>query len=224
MIQNPFISNKHLRIYTILFDEDDTQEIPPLVYAQDLSLNGTLWNEYPMGRKNSSFLLSDGDVLRVTVGLYLRFRSAWCVRENRFSYLQRIEMRVSTTVLVLNSLLTICTCLQQQFKDHYIITPRVLGSGAYGRVHMAFKRDTGQQLACKILDMHAMKARSIEHGDEAEKASYFPASNVPGSKEVVAMRRESCGQRSLRKKLEFYQQEALILMKLSHVSRLSLEI
>lgn len=54
-----------------------------------------MWNDYPMGRGSSSFLLSDGDILRVTVGVYLRFRSARFVGENRFSYLQRIEMRVS---------------------------------------------------------------------------------------------------------------------------------
>lgn len=95
VIQNPFVSNKHLRIYTILFDQENPQEVPPLVYAQDLSMNGTLWNEYPMGKANGSFLLSDGDVLRVTAGVYIRFRSAGYSEENRMSYLQRIEMRVS---------------------------------------------------------------------------------------------------------------------------------
>jgi protein-serine/threonine kinase len=94
VIPNHFVSNKHLRIYTILYDREILHEIPPLVYAQDLSLNGTLWNDYPMGRGKGSFLLSDGDTLQITQGEYLRFN---CARDNRpdpFSRLQRIEMRV----------------------------------------------------------------------------------------------------------------------------------
>ena len=46
-------------------DEDETT-VPPLVYAEDLSRNGTFWNGRLIGRGNGGFLLSDGDVLRLS--------------------------------------------------------------------------------------------------------------------------------------------------------------
>lgn len=94
IIENPFISNKHLRIYTIIFDRENPQEVAPLVYAQDLSMNGTLWNDLPMGKGSGSFLLSDGDVLRLSPGFFLRF---CCVGrgDGCFDVVQRMEMEVS---------------------------------------------------------------------------------------------------------------------------------
>lgn len=98
-INNPFISNKHLRIYTILFDRENPSDIAPLVYAQDLSLNGTLWNNIPMGKGNGSFLLSDGDTLRLSPGIVLRFQqypdnTGNATAEGCFDALQRAEMKV----------------------------------------------------------------------------------------------------------------------------------
>ncbi|CAL5871977.1 uncharacterized protein PFLUO_LOCUS6234 [Penicillium psychrofluorescens] len=203
VIPNHFVSNKHLRIYTILYDREILHEIPPLVYAQDLSLNGTLWNEYPMGRGKGSFLLSDGDTLRIAQGEYLRFN---CARDNRpdpFSCLQRIEMR--------------------EFNDHYIITPRILGSGAYGRVHMAFKKGDGQQLACKIIDLQLAKAKAPETANEEQVSKFFIGRHGTASKALVAVRRESSHSTSIRERLQTYQQEALILQKLSHPNIIRVE-
>lgn len=58
------ISNKHVRIYSVIYDE--TTE--PLVYAENLSRNGCYWlqkkgskyQKYSIGKSNA-FLLSDGD-------------------------------------------------------------------------------------------------------------------------------------------------------------------
>ncbi|KAJ5619217.1 hypothetical protein N7510_003201 [Penicillium lagena] len=203
VIPNQFVSNKHLRIYTILYDRDILNEIPPLVYTQDLSLNGTLWNDYPMGQGKGSFLLSDGDTLRITQGEYLRFN---CARDNRpdtFSCLQRIEMR--------------------EFNDHYVITPRILGSGAYGRVHMAFKKGDGQQLACKIIDLQLTKAKALETANEEQMSKFFIDRQGTASKALVAVRRESFHSTFIRERLEAYQQEALILQKLSHPNIIRVE-
>lgn len=93
-ITNPFVSNKHVRIYTILFDQDDLDEIPPLVYAQDLSMNGTFWNGYRMAKGRGSFLLSDGDNLRVSVGVHIQFKSADPDKETNITQLQQLEMKV----------------------------------------------------------------------------------------------------------------------------------
>lgn len=97
-ITNPFVSNKHVRIYTILFDQDNLEEIPPIVYAQDLSMNGTFWNEYRMGKGKGGFLLSDGDILRIAVGIHIQFKSSDPDKENKFTQLQQLEMKVRVSI------------------------------------------------------------------------------------------------------------------------------
>lgn len=93
-LANPFVSNKHVRIYTIIFDQDSLQDIPPLVYAEDLSLNRTVWNDYRMGKGEGSFLLSDGDILTVSADIHIRFKSADPSKGTRFTPLQELEMKV----------------------------------------------------------------------------------------------------------------------------------
>ena len=56
---HPGCSNRHFRIYTVVFE----RHIQPLVYCQDLSLNGTFLNGKAIG-KNNAVLLSDCDELR----------------------------------------------------------------------------------------------------------------------------------------------------------------
>lgn len=109
VVNDPFISNRHLRIYTIIFDQENPDEVAPLVYAQDISLNGTSWNNYPMGKGNGSFLLSDGDTLKLSPSVHLLYRRDGHRSEDHFDMLQRVEMRV--------------------FEDQYTITQRKLGSG-----------------------------------------------------------------------------------------------
>ncbi|OKP00910.1 Meiosis-specific serine/threonine-protein kinase mek1 [Penicillium subrubescens] len=147
-ITNLFVSNKHVRVYTILFDQDNLGGIPPLVYAQDLSMNGTFWNDYRMGKDKGSFLLTDGDLLRVAVGIHVQFKSAGPDNENKFTQLQQLEMK--------------------KFQKSYVITQSMLGSGAYGRVHMAFNQNTGRQFACKIVDLQAVRADLQAQAREAQ--------------------------------------------------------
>lgn len=64
VLDDPTISNKHVRIYSVIYDE--TTE--PLVYAENLSRNGCSWlqkrgfkyKKYSICKSNA-FLLSDGD-------------------------------------------------------------------------------------------------------------------------------------------------------------------
>ncbi|KAJ5689400.1 hypothetical protein N7462_003792 [Penicillium macrosclerotiorum] len=200
-IQNPFVSNKHLRIYTILFDQDNLQDIPPLVYAQDLSLNGTSWNDYKMKGKGS-FLLSDGDVLRVAAGVYIRFRSVDVTATDRFTYLQRLEMKT--------------------FQDSHIVTQRVLGAGAYGRVHMAFRKDDGQQLACKITDLEIIKSGTqISRKDSRSK--FFPQKNAWQRKSLTGIRKTRQGEQAIREKIAMVEREAKMLLELSHPNIIAVE-
>ena len=94
VIDDPCISNKHLRVYTILFDRDNPGEVTPLVYVQDLSMNGTTWNDYQMGKGSGSFLLSHGDMLKLTPDVYLVFRCEEHVKQTGFDMLQKVEMKV----------------------------------------------------------------------------------------------------------------------------------
>jgi len=91
-VHHPNVSNTHLRIYTVIYDEITLSDVAPLTYAQDLSSNGTRWNGYPM--KGESFLLSSGDVLEIAPSVLLKWESAFD-QTNHFSPLQIAEMNVS---------------------------------------------------------------------------------------------------------------------------------
>lgn len=199
VVNDPFISNRHLRIYTIIFDQENPDEVAPLVYAQDISLNGTSWNNYPMGKGNGSFLLSDGDTLKLSPSVHLLYRRDGHRSEDHFDMLQRVEMRV--------------------FEDQYTITQRKLGSGAYGQVHMAFNKVTGQQLACKIVDLRTLKDRVIEDF-EGQKSRFF---GMDTDRIVAARAHNGYIARKIHEKLEIYDREARILARLCHPNIIRVE-
>lgn len=68
-----------------------------MVYAQNLSRFGTAWNGYHKGEQGESFLLSDGDILRLTSGIYLSFKTLVPAPKDSFSEQQRREIRVSSS-------------------------------------------------------------------------------------------------------------------------------
>jgi len=88
------MSHKHLRIYVVIFEDDDA-EGEPLVYAEDLSRNGCHWNGSLMGKKNDAFLLSDEDRLRLTSKTSLVFQASSVDERSHFDLVQERQMRVS---------------------------------------------------------------------------------------------------------------------------------
>jgi FHA domain len=99
VLEDVVVSNKHLRIYTIVFDEDESDGIAPLVYAEDLSRNGTYWNGNLIGKGNGGVLLGDGDTLRVSPRIYYHFRRCGLQEEESpFDLTQECEMKVGKTV------------------------------------------------------------------------------------------------------------------------------
>lgn len=74
VVYDPTVSCKHLRIHTIIVDQDDASGVAPLVYAEDLSRNGTYWNNALMGKGRGGFLLSDDDVLQISSRIKLVFK------------------------------------------------------------------------------------------------------------------------------------------------------
>jgi hypothetical protein len=85
-----------LRIYTITYDSDDPTEIGTLVYAEDLSRNGTFWHGSLIGRGRGGFLLSEDDILKLSAEVSFRFKMPY-PREQK-SYFDEVldeEMEVS---------------------------------------------------------------------------------------------------------------------------------
>lgn len=78
MLDDLTISNRHIRIYSVIYDE--TTE--PLVYVENLSRNGCFWlqkrgykyQRYSIG-KNDAFLLSDGDKITLCDRTTFTFRA-----------------------------------------------------------------------------------------------------------------------------------------------------
>ncbi|KAA8641836.1 FHA domain-containing serine/threonine-protein kinase [Aspergillus tanneri] len=202
VVQDPFVSNRHLRIYTIVFDRDNPQEVAPLVYAQDISMNGTLWNGYPMGKGNGSFLLRDGDILQLSLRVSLCYRCG-DHKEDHFDMLQKVEMRV--------------------FENMYTVTQRKLGSGAYGQVHMAFEKETGQQLACKIIDLRALSDKFFREAEE-QQSRLFKKKLLYSSTGIMASREfKKPFSKKVLEKLKVYNREAKILANLSHPNIIGIE-
>lgn len=95
----------------------------------------------------------------------------------------------------------------------------MLGFGAYGRVHMAFKKDSGQQLACKIIDLVAFKHRVLKDlGDDEESRSLSGPQAMVDSPNRGAVQKPHPKGALAEEKVACFRREARILAAMSHVS------
>lgn len=99
VVEDPMVSNRHLRIYTIIFDNNTA----PLVYAEDLSRNGTYWNGSLIGRGNGGYLLSDSDALKISPSVEFGYAALMTAEPPPFDNVQKEEMAVSLTLPRLSS-------------------------------------------------------------------------------------------------------------------------
>lgn len=184
------VSNIHLRIYSIIFDQENPTQVAPLVYVQDLSRNGVFWNGLKIGKASGGFLLSDGDMVNVCSSVMIEYRGER-VLQTTFDQVQIQEMK--------------------HFEKQYSITNRTLGCGAYGRVHMSIDKKKKRQLACKIVNLADLKARlrQIEIG-KMSQTTVSDTRNKASKQRRLTYRVQA--------KLGMYDREVEILQKLRHVS------
>ncbi|KAK7512374.1 kinase-like domain-containing protein [Phyllosticta citriasiana] len=142
------ISKRHVKIHTVLYDDS----IAPLVYAQDISSNGTFLQRINrkdcphddahgvlMGQKIKSTLLEHGDELWPAPRIVLRYHVSDHIMK-RFG-----DQRDKPSPIHAADMKTI--------EDRYHVTNRTLGSGGHGSVYVAIHRSTQQQQACKVIDL-----------------------------------------------------------------------
>ncbi|KAF2112005.1 kinase-like domain-containing protein [Lophiotrema nucula] len=160
---DPVISNKHLRVHCILYEQDIVAAISPFVYATDVSTNGTYLKKHSrnctssqgtgirMGRNNGAFLLDDGDELRLSNSVTLVFHA---MEEGGLARLSPTQEREKSL-----------------FSERYLVTGRTLGVGGYGRVTVGIEQKTQRQLACKVVDLrhlYSMEPQTDLHATTAQ--------------------------------------------------------
>ena len=94
-IDDPTISNRHLKVYSVIFDQNDQTNTEPLVYAEDLSSNGSYWNGSLIGKGNGGVLLSDGDEVRISPRVTLIFEAIANRAKEVLDSVQELEKRAS---------------------------------------------------------------------------------------------------------------------------------
>ncbi|KAI1808003.1 kinase-like protein [Daldinia bambusicola] len=145
-INHPNVSRNHFVIYSIIYELNDVQNQPHLVYVRDCkSLEGTYVGQKCIGNKEDGvaqgFYISR-DVV-ITVKPYWRFRVSLLYNTELKYPLNSVQLKESGL-----------------FRHQYLITDRTLGRGTFANVHLALDVNTGKQLACKIHDLDRIRCLS----------------------------------------------------------------
>ena len=91
------VSRIHLKVYSVIFDPDFMDDIGPLVYAEDLSRNGTRVNGSYIGKDTGARLLGNGNCIAFSTDEpILIFKSTLLQKEHIFDELQTRELEVSS--------------------------------------------------------------------------------------------------------------------------------
>ncbi|KAJ2047625.1 hypothetical protein GGH13_009164, partial [Coemansia sp. S155-1] len=127
-------SNRHCTISVIV--EKESRDV--LIVCEDLSSNGTFWNGKKIG-KGKSVILTHGDVIEIKKGYF-------------FTYLQLPKVRPGNSKEV------------DPIDSKYQITDHVLGTGTFAQIRQAYRKDTQQSLAVKIMEKRNFTANGTAGG------------------------------------------------------------
>ncbi|KAI1429257.1 kinase-like domain-containing protein [Xylaria sp. FL1777] len=155
-VLHPYISRQHFVIYSIEYEEDGQ----PLLYVRDdNSLSGT-YVDGPCRRLRrvspSGYLLSQGEIIRIKP--YWEFHIYLLGRQPIGSIIG--QLRPSETDL---------------FQTRFLITEKMLGSGALAAVHLAINIKSGRQVACKI---HQLDRIRRLHGSSSTIRRILDETNI----------------------------------------------
>lgn len=179
------ISSHHVRFRCVVYEDDESHSVLPMVYMQVLSSNGVIYTRagsdaIPVAIHNGDpdVLLSDRDQVKLTRRITLSYytTASESSRPPQHNAIRRAELK--------------------HIEARYVVTNRVLGIGGYASVHLAVKRGSERQLACKILSV------TLSHSDPL---------------------RPQAAKLALRKKRENLAREYNVLKDLSHPNIVSLE-
>ncbi|KAJ9603739.1 hypothetical protein H2200_011925 [Cladophialophora chaetospira] len=205
VLNDPYTSKRHLRIYTVVYENDEPSEVDTLVYAEDLSQNGTYWNGSFIGKGNGGFLLSDEDTLRLSRRTYFVFTATPPAKvPESFDYIQETEMA--------------------NFRKDYTLSDRLLGAGAFGRVFMAIEQNARYQVACKVVDLRVlMPGSQTKFGREAQPAAAEDIDNRDQVRQLKTWAIQQKRKNALERQLSKYYREVDILASVSHPNIIGIE-
>ena len=92
--------------------------------------------------KNGTFLLDDGDELQLSETVTLVYRSFGAVKQSVLTATQEREKAI--------------------LSSRYLVTGRLLGEGAYGKVLIGVDQNTQRQLACKVVNLEKLYDRRAD--------------------------------------------------------------
>ena len=202
-INKSTISSHHLRFRCVIYEEDDEQQVSPMVYVRVLSSNSiqlertaicTSNTRQTVSKNDGDILLNHGDNLQLTPTISLLFRAAECCDGSS-------DTLDSTRMAQL-----------KHFSDDFLVTGRRLGVGGQASVFLAVKQPSGRQVACKIVPLPYTQSTAL--------ANLQDATHLTRQERIAQLK--AIEQRLVRKR-DCLAREYNVLKALSHANIISLE-
>ncbi|KEQ97077.1 hypothetical protein AUEXF2481DRAFT_78672 [Aureobasidium subglaciale EXF-2481] len=170
---DPTISRRHLVLRCVQFDEDAaTWNVAPMVYAEDLSMNGTVLVrdcladdgsvvrlDHQFTKSTGPVLLQDGDSLYFSKSTYVQYKEVNPEKDTKMSF--------------------VMSCEVERFQEEFNIYPRLIGAGGQGQVFVAWDQTAGQQVACKVVSLAGV---NLERDQDALDEASIQATSSHGAK------------------------------------------
>ncbi|THY05224.1 kinase-like protein [Aureobasidium pullulans] len=172
-VNDTTISRRHLVLRCVQFDEDAaTWNVAPMVYAEDLSMNGTILVregpdedgstvrlDHQLTKSMGPVLLQHGDCLYFSRSTFVQYKETTPENEQKMSFIMSCEVK--------------------RLDEEFDIFSRLIGAGGQGKVFIAWDRKAGQQVACKAVSLAGV---NLDHDKGAPKQASTQATANHGSK------------------------------------------